>query len=254
MIGLLGFCLMAWPSIETANAYTQLCPGPGVPQVVGPIQNGSTCSLNAESTTIDSLFVGSEAWDQDQLILNGSTLFDNMASVSGDSIALSVSTGPLAFTLDNTDSRTGNSSYLSATAYTNFVNLSTTVTAFDPVYHFAYFSVTSEADFNALFGPGGHSGGVTMSDAANADIVNNGGYLAFVFVGVEDLPWAGSDDWNDAVFAFNNVAGPATPGVAVPETSSVAVPETPSSAMLLLGFAGLGFAAHRSARRRFARA
>jgi hypothetical protein len=255
--GMLVFCLMAWPGVETANAYTQLCPGPGVPQVVGPIQNGSTCNLNAQSTTIDALFVGSEAWDQDQLILNGSTIFNNMLNVSGDSTALSVSPGPLLFTLDNTDSRIGSTSYGSGVGYTNFVNLSTTTPAFGPVYHFAYFSVTSEADFNALFGPGGNSGGFAMSDAANAYIVNNGGYSAFAFVGVEDLPWAGSDDWNDAVFAFNNVAVPATPNVADPEIPrfvSIAVPETPSWAMLLLGFAGLGFAAHRCARRQFARA
>jgi hypothetical protein len=233
-IVLVVFCLATWFGIETANAYTQLCPGPDVPGVVGPIHNGSACNLMADGTTIDALFVGFESQDPDKLSLDGVTIFDNVTKELGDSTTLSVSPGRLLVALNDTDSRIGTTTYFSGVAYTNFVNLSTTMRAFGPVYHFAYFRITSEADFDALFGPGGNSGGVMMSNAANAYIMAHGGYSSFLFVGAEDLPWAGTDDWNDMVFALEKVG----------------VPEPPSWAMLLLGLAGLGFTAHRSGKRR----
>jgi D-aminopeptidase len=53
-------------------------------------------------------------------------------------------------------------------------------------YHFAYFRITSEADFNALFIPGGHSGSFMMSNAANAYITAHRGFPSFLFAGEED--------------------------------------------------------------------
>jgi hypothetical protein len=46
--------------------------------------------------------------------------------------------------------------------------------------HFAYFRITSEADFNALFMPGGHSGDFMMSNAANAYITTHRDYPSFL--------------------------------------------------------------------------
>jgi hypothetical protein len=112
------------------------------------------------------------------------------------------------FTLRDNDSRTRNTAHSSGVACTNFISLSGTMTAFGPVYHFVYFRITSEADFNALFIPGGHSGGFMMSNAANADITAHGGYPSFLFAGEEDLPWKGADDWNELVFAAQGVSTP----------------------------------------------
>jgi hypothetical protein len=50
---LVGVCLAASPGTETATAYTDLCAGPRVPQVSGPIHNGSACNLKAEGATIE---------------------------------------------------------------------------------------------------------------------------------------------------------------------------------------------------------
>jgi hypothetical protein len=223
---------------DDARAYTQLCAGPTVHGVSGPITNGSSCQMTLSGTSIDLLFIASEAADEDVVSLNGAAVFDNKTTLPGGSTSLAIAPGNLQFELTN---KVTGVSYLTATAYKNFDGRGRF--QFYPVYHFAYFDISSEADFNALFGPGGKTGGVSMTAAENAYILGDGGYSAFTFVGVEDLSTRRWDDWNDLVFAFRDPGGstgpnpPPTPGV----------PEPSTWAMMLLGFAGLGFAGFRRA-------
>jgi hypothetical protein len=221
-----------------ARAYSQLCAGPNIAGVSGLIKNGSSCELTQSGSSVDMLFISSEAADEDVLSLNGATVFDNKSTSSGGSTSLAIAPGNLQFELTN---KITDLSYLTATAYKN-VNRRGRF-AFYPVYHFAYFDISSEADFDALFGAGQGTGGVSMTAAANAFILGDGGYSAFTFVGAEDLSTRRWDDWNDLVFAFRDPGGstgpnpPPTPGV----------PEPSTWAMMLIGFAGLGFAGFRRA-------
>jgi hypothetical protein len=230
---LFGFGLAALVSAagaQPASADSELCTGPSVTGVTGLIKDGSSCAPKADSKTITALYIGYSASDIDLLKLGGSTIFTNNTTPSGTTATLTVALGGVPFVLENTnDPILGDKSYTAGVGYENYVNLSTSAPAFFPTYHFADFKVSSESDFNALFRPK-----VDMSAAANAVIMAHGGYGSWLFVGIEDLPWKGTDDWNDAVFAFQ--------GVSTPEPSTWT--------MLLLGFAGLGYAAHRSTKRR----
>jgi hypothetical protein len=123
--------------VHAAHAYNELCAGPPVPGVGGPTTNGSFCKQSALGTSIEVDYLGSEAADEDIISLNGVNLIDNKTSTPGASETLSVSPGVLPFRLTNV---TTGKSFLSATPYAN------TDFHFWPVYHFAYFHVTSESD------------------------------------------------------------------------------------------------------------
>jgi hypothetical protein len=207
--------------------------------VGGPITNGSTCQMTMSGTSIDLLYIASEAADADVISLNGTTIFNNKTTLPGASISLPMGPSNLQFelTINVTDV-----SNLTATAYKNFNSRGRF--QFYPVHHFAYFEVSSEADFNALFNPGFKSGGVSMTAAENAFILGDGGYSAFTFVGVEDLSTRQWDDWNDLVFAFRDPGGSTGPN---PPPITPGIPEPSTWAMMLLGFAGLSFAGFRRA-------
>jgi hypothetical protein len=225
---------------HSARAYSELCAGPNVPGVGSPIKNGSSCQLALTGTSVDLLYIASEAADEDVISVNGVAVFDNKSNPPSFSTSLAIAPGNLQLGLAN---KVTSVSYLNAKAYKN-VNQRGRYEFF-PVYHFAYFDISSEADFNALFGAGEGTGGVSMSTAENAFILGDGGYSAFTFVGVEDLSTRRWDDWNDLVFAFKDPGGltgpnpPLTPGV----------PEPSTWAMMLFGFAGLAFAGFRRARK-----
>ena len=58
--------------------------------------------------------------------------------------------------------------------------------------------------------------GYSMSSTENSYILSHGGYSSWVFVGLEDLNGAATDDWNDFIFAFD------PPAVSVPEPGTLA--------------------------------
>jgi hypothetical protein len=238
---LFGFGLTALVSAagaRPASAYTEFFPGPSVPGVSGPVTNGTFADIRTNSTTVNLLYLGYSASDTDTLTLAPSTtpIFTNNSTALGSTASLTVPLGVLPLTLNNLNNPIlGPRSYESGKPYLNLVNLSTTEPAFFPTYHFADFSVSSETDFNDLFGPK-----VTMTTAENTYILGHGGYASWLFVGVEDLPWKGTDDWNDFVFAASGLN----------TTILIGTPEPSTWAMMLIGFAGLGYAAHRSAKRR----
>jgi hypothetical protein len=240
---LFGFSLMALASavgVQPASAFSELCAGPPVPGVSGPITNGSFCAITTTVGLFPSLvYLGYDASDTDTLTLPPSPtpIFTNNTTPPGSTADLGHAAGVLPFTLNNVDSRIpGTSSYVSGKRYRNSTNLTTDGLGFALVYHFADFAFSSEADYDSVFGSK-----VPMAAAADAYINSHGGYPSFLFVGVEDLPWAGSDDWNDFIFAVQGLNT---------TTFVISVAEPATWIMLLLGFAGLGFAAHRSAKRR----
>jgi hypothetical protein len=241
---------------QPAEAATQLCAGPALAGVPGPTTNGSSCNLEATGSTVTELFIGKSASDEDDLNLGATLIFDNQTTPSGASTSQSVTKGStLAFSLTNTnDSLTsfiggGAPTFNAGTAYTNpaedisiFGFTVLVQPALAGVYHFAWFDITSETDFNSLFSPK-----VPMTAAANSFILSNGGYSDWTFVGVEDSRVNADDDWNDTVYAFQNVA-PVGTTIAGGGTTTPGTPEPSTWAMMLLGFAGLGFAGYRRAR------
>jgi hypothetical protein len=239
---------------EPASAATQLCPGPAI--VTGSITNGSSCNLDATGTTVTELFVGASASDTDNLNI-GSTLIFNNKVASGTFASQVVTKGdPVPFNLTNTNDAL--TSYIggapptfdAGTAYTNPAeNISIfgipilTQSALAGVYHFAWFDMTSAADFNSVFGPK-----VDMSSAANSYILGHGGYSDWIFVGVEDSRVTADDDWNDDIYAFQGVGLPGTTTGGGGSTGST-VPEPSTWVMMIMGFAGLGFAGYRASRK-----
>ena len=228
-------CIAA-EGVDDAHAYSQLCAGAAVPGVSGPIANGSSCQQTLSGTSLQVVYLGSEAADEDIVSLNGVNLIDNKTSVRGASTTLTLAPEVLPFELTNV---TTGKTYASATVYANTGSVS-------PVYHLAYFDVSSEADFNSLFAAGNGTGGVSMTAGEDAFILQNGGYSAFTFVGVEDLATRQWDDWNDLIFAFKDPAG--DPGGPNPPPFMPSVPEPSTWAMMLIGFAGLALGSYRRAR------
>lgn len=188
----------------------QVCPGVAVPGVSGPITNGSDCSLMAMGSTINALYVGGSAGDEDALSLPGSgngVIFDNMSTpISTTKTLTGVTAGEvLDFTLTNVS--TGQS-FVAGAAYEN------TSPPFGPVYHFAYFEFANVTAYDAIFG----GSGPPLTTHELNYIRNHGGFADWTFVSVEDLTSVGGDDWNDLVYAFQDIRMSA-----VPEPSSVAV-------------------------------
>jgi hypothetical protein len=237
-----GFVLLAASSLaaitvsQPAAAATELCPGPAL--VGGSIQNGSSCSLEATGATVTELFVGVSAKDTDILNLGSTQIFNNQTTAPGTTASQTVTTGStLNFSLNNTNDILGPATYDTGTGYTNAVLPFGISNGLSPVYHFAWFDITNSSDFNSLFGPK-----VTMPSAVNSYLLSNGGYSDWLFVGVEDSQVDTSDDWNDTIYAFQNVAPVGSGGSGGGST----VPEPSTWAMMLAGFAGLGFVGYRA--------
>jgi hypothetical protein len=231
---------------QPAAAYTQLCAGPALAGVTGNITNGSTCSLKATGTTVTEEFIGVSASDTDILSLGSTQIFNNQSTAPSTTASQTVTPGQtLNFSLTNTNDPLNSilgqeGVYNAGTAYTNPANPFppfVVQAALPGVYHFAWFSVTGAADLDALFG----ANYIPPSLVGNFHL---GNFSNWVFVGVEDSRVTADDDWNDTIYAFQGVAP-------IGATSST-VPEPSTWAMMLLGFAGLGYVGFRS--RRAARA
>ncbi len=212
---------------------TQLCPGPAVTGVTASITNGSTCGLVATSDTIDALFVGFSAADTDLLTisptttiapwapsttpaLGGGVIFNNKVSTPGDAYTLSgtgvVSGSKVGFNLFNmTTGSPPAPGFNIDTSYTN-----TDSGAFHPVWHFAFFTFASLAAYDA--GPLASTVPITSGGALDTFILGKGGYSTFTFVGVEDLQDVANEDWNNLVYAFQDVKAPS-----IPEPASLAL-------------------------------
>jgi hypothetical protein len=216
-------------------AATELSAGPAI--VSGPITNGSTVNLQSTGATVSEVFVGVDAHDTDILNLGATPIFNNQSTLPGTGASQTVASGSvLNFSLDNTNDILGPATYATGTAYTNDFDGVT------PVYHFAFFDVTGAADVNSLFG----RQYIPVGSAFDTFFQSNGGYSSWVFVGVEDSPITESDDWNDTIYAFKGVApvGTGIGGGGAPGT-----PEPSTWVMMIMGFAGLGFAGYRASRK-----
>jgi PEP-CTERM motif len=237
-LALAGAALLATVAAQNAHATVmQVSPGPTVTGVAPPpnIQNGSTPALLATGTIVNAVFVGEVAADGDILTVTGHPEFtpiDNLTTPPGSvSTATGLTSGQVVpFLMTNTN--TGDA-YAPGTVYAN------TIPPFTPVYHYAEFTgITDAADFNAsplaILDPTG----VTITPGGSVDtyLIAHGGYSSYLFVGVEDLNFLATDDWNDLVYAFQFV----TPVVSTPEPAS----------MLVLGSALLGFGVFRRRRNR----
>ena len=238
-----GFSLMALlsaASVQPASAFTEVCAGPPVPGVTGPITNGSSCPIDAPRAQISVLYIGAEAADFDTLTLPSFTLpiFVNQITTRGENLLLTVPLGELAFSLNNLNSGLpGILSFVSATGYANSTFPTSDGLGFSPVYHFADFGFSSEDDYNSVFGST-----VPLTPFVINRIDNGGGFSKWLFLGAEDLPWAEGDDWNDLVFAMQ--------GIVIGTFSAPVVPEPSTWTMMLVGFAGMGLVAHRAAKGR----
>lgn len=232
--------LAAIVASEPANAYTELCPGPALVStfITGPIKNGSTCNLEATGTTVTEVFVGVSANDTDILSLGATPIFNNQTTFPGTVASQTVTSGSvLNFSLDNTNDPIFPGTYFAGTAYTNVVAPPVSF-GLSPVYHFAWFDVTGAADLNSLFG----AAYIPVGGPFDNYFMTHGGYSSWIFVGVEDSEVDESDDWNDTIYAFQDVAP-------VGATVSSSIPEPSTWLMLLAGFAGLGLAGRRAARK-----
>jgi hypothetical protein len=189
----------------------ELCAAPAITGASGTITNGSTCGLTAVISPIQAMFVGFNAADTDTLTLAGTSLdFVNQggsATPIGTVVSLAVPLGSLNFELTN--NTTGVSFFM------NSSNANTDGTG--NAWHFANFTFADQNAYNAVFNSG--SNGVPLTSGELTTIQNNGGFAAWTFVGVEDLQVVGTDDWNDLVYAFHNVAAP--PSVPEPMTLSL---------------------------------
>lgn len=242
---------------QPAAAATQLCAGPALTGVSGAITNGSSCNLEATGTSVTELFIGQSASDLDDLSLGSTPIFSNQVA-SGTFATQSVTQGStLNFNLTNTNDRLTSfiggpaPTFSAGTAYTNPAENLTIFgvpilvqSALPGVFHFAWFDFSGESDFNSVFGPK-----VDISGAANSYIESHGGYSNWTFVGVEDSRVTADDDWNDDIYAFEGVAPAGTTiggggGTTVPGT-----PEPSTWVMMIMGFAGLGFAGYRASRK-----
>jgi PEP-CTERM motif len=223
-----------------AHAATELCPGPAV--VSGPITNGSTCNLQATGTAVNEVYIGANAKDEDILNNGSKFIFDNTINTQGDAASQAATIGSVQnFNLVNTNDPLnflfGTGTYNTGTAYTNPAISLISQTALPGVFHFALFDMTSAADFDSVFGPR-----VTIGSSLDSFFLSHGGYSDWIFVGAEDSRVTESDDWNDTIYAFQNVAP-------VGSIVSPGVPEPSTWLMMLAGFAGLGFAGYRASRK-----
>src|ERR1700722_7189192 len=231
---------------QPASAFTQLCAGPALTGVTGPITNGSSCNLKTTGATATEVFVGVSARDTDILSLGSTEIFNNQTATTSpvDVVSQSVTKDDtLPFNLTNTNDPLsiliggGPPTFNAGTKYTNpALDFIVTQPELTGVYHFAWFDMTSASDVDSLFGPK-----VTMPSSVDAYILSHGGYSDWTFVGVEDSRVTASDDWNDTIYAFQGVAPVGSGGGGGGST----VPELSTWAMMLAGFAGLGFLGYR---------
>jgi hypothetical protein len=64
--------------------------------------------------------------------------------------------------------------------------------------------------------------------------------------GPGDTDWVGHPGWSDVIITYNDANGNAHLNFYSDFTGSSAIPEPSTWAMMLLGFAGLGFAGYRA--------